>query len=476
MHWYRLLMIWLILVANALRLGVSSRSLPQAMPRADRYPFDVEWRIPVGCDFSGFFVEVALGYVPALHQLVNLKLLQGRCDEQFLQSKLTAQEAAVYRLVQAEDRDRTPDITRKVVAIEHAEPCKMREFTAEGRPLFVISRAMSEGLLPQDQVKCLKARADEVWVPTQFHVAAFVKSGVPRHMIHVIPESVDATFFDPSKLKHIACDGVGQCLVAFRTDTRAHQDFWSAYGRRSLILRRWTDTPTAFMPTTKSNASSLTRSGFRFLSVFKWESRKGWDILLNAYWQTFDKNRDRGVVLCLRTWKPHWETGPADVSDWLRIFANDRFGSTLEDLAPVELIQDELSREELRRLYGMADAFVLPTRGEGWGLPIMEAMAMALPVIATNYSGPAAFMTAKNAFPLQYGEVRADGKAEPSLSHLKKLMRGLVLHAAEVSTRGMRARRDVLRHHQPQHVAEKIMRRLRDLLPRIRKRRSEHQS
>lgn len=34
-----------------------------------------------------------------------------------------------------------------------------------------------------------------------------------------------------------------------------------------------------------------------------------------------------------------------------------------------------------------ADAFVLASHGEGWGLPIAEAMAMQLPVIATNWSG-----------------------------------------------------------------------------------------
>jgi len=37
---------------------------------------------------------------------------------------------------------------------------------------------------------------------------------------------------------------------------------------------------------------------------------------------------------------------------------------------------DSLSRADIRDLLGSVDAFVLPTRGEGWGLPIAEAMAM----------------------------------------------------------------------------------------------------
>ena len=35
----------------------------------------------------------------------------------------------------------------------------------------------------------------------------------------------------------------------------------------------------------------------------------------------------------------------------------------------------------LLSLYKSVDAFVLPTHGEGWGLPFAEAMAMELPTI-----------------------------------------------------------------------------------------------
>ena len=48
------------------------------------------------------------------------------------------------------------------------------------------------------------------------------------------------------------------------------------------------------------------------------------------------------------------------------------------------------------------DAFVLPTRGEGWGRPVMEAMAMGLPVIVTNFSGTTAFISSSTAYPLAF--------------------------------------------------------------------------
>jgi glycosyltransferase involved in cell wall biosynthesis len=42
-----------------------------------------------------------------------------------------------------------------------------------------------------------------------------------------------------------------------------------------------------------------------------------------------------------------------------------------------------VSREELRSLYGLAEIFVYPSLAEGFGLPILEAMACGTPVVAS---------------------------------------------------------------------------------------------
>jgi hypothetical protein len=39
-----------------------------------------------------------------------------------------------------------------------------------------------------------------------------------------------------------------------------------------------------------------------------------------------------------------------------------------------------------------AGAFVLASKGEGWGRPYVEAMSMQLVVIATNFSGPTEYI------------------------------------------------------------------------------------
>ena len=43
----------------------------------------------------------------------------------------------------------------------------------------------------------------------------------------------------------------------------------------------------------------------------------------------------------------------------------------------------------------------IPSFGEGWGRPHVEAMASGTPVIATNWSGPTAYMNPSNSLPIR---------------------------------------------------------------------------
>ena len=380
----------LVLVTFALLLAIS-RAYGGATP-PPHAPLDVEWRVPVGCGFSGFFTEVALGFVPALldgdrfaDDGLRVVLLCGQCSEGFLRTALEPRAAAAIRRAWADEATRAASLTARSVVIEHGDPCGMRRWSTKSRPRWVISRTMSEGDPTAEAVRCLRG-ADEVWVPTAWHVEAYAAAGVERRRLLAVPEPVDVDFFAP-------------------------------------------------------DADAKPGAPFVFFSNFKWEARKGWDVLLEAYWSAFTKSD--GVRLLLKTYLPSWEAGPPDLNLHVEAFAR-QLGKRRGDLAAVELHVDEsTSRGALAEMYRGADAFVLPTRGEGWGLPIAEAMASGLPVIATNFSGPTAFLTDDNSYPLRVARRLPGGQAEPSVADVAQAMRRVRENTKEARRKGERARADM---------------------------------
>ncbi|WP_244163197.1 glycosyltransferase [Paenibacillus pectinilyticus] len=67
--------------------------------------------------------------------------------------------------------------------------------------------------------------------------------------------------------------------------------------------------------------------------------------------------------------------------------------------APILIIGNRISEKQLKGLYTLGDAFDLPTRGEGVGLPFLESLASGVPVIATGWGGQMDFLTKKKLFP-----------------------------------------------------------------------------
>ena len=62
------------------------------------------------------------------------------------------------------------------------------------------------------------------------------------------------------------------------------------------------------------------------------------------------------------------------------------------NLKNVNVWYGSIPNNELATLYQRTNVFVLPTKGEGWGLPLIEAAASGLPIITTMWSGHTEFL------------------------------------------------------------------------------------
>ncbi|MGI9540109.1 MAG: glycosyltransferase family 4 protein, partial [Miltoncostaeaceae bacterium] len=140
--------------------------------------------------------------------------------------------------------------------------------------------------------------------------------------------------------------------------------------------------------------------GFRFLFVGGFLWRKGIDILLDAYERAFSRADDVTLLL-----KDFGALGPYVPQE-----AAERVGRMAEDPAAPRIAHftGTLPESDMPRLYAAADCLVHPYRGEGYGLPIAEAMACGLPVIIPDRGAARDFTDAETAVLVSSRVVRGE--------------------------------------------------------------------
>ncbi len=220
------------------------------------------------------------------------------------------------------------------VTIRHAWPPNWQR-PAQGK--LVVIQPWEFGSLPQDWVS-QSSQVDEFWVPSSYVRDVYTASGIAADKVQVVPNGIDPERFHP--------DAAPRKISTDKT--------------------------------------------FKFLFVGGTIPRKGTDILLDAFLKAF--------------------TAADDVTLIIKDFGGNSFykGQTLggriaeaqrrPNAPEIIHLDNELSPEELPGVYTACDCLVHPYRGEGFGLPVLEAMACNLPVIVTGGGATDDFATDDYAF------------------------------------------------------------------------------
>ncbi|HYD35542.1 MAG TPA: glycosyltransferase [Vitreimonas sp.] len=219
------------------------------------------------------------------------------------------------------------------IKILHLTPNIFPRFKEEG--CYMIGRVFWEtDKLPPDFAQGCEV-LDEIWTGSETNKKAIVNAGVNKP-IFIIPEAIETTVFPPEPYQESVINGK-----------------------------------------------------FAFYSIFEWTTRKNPDALLRAYFQEF--NEQDNVCLMLKTYVDDFTSNKKDEikSEIKAIIAS----LNLSYRPPIYLYTDLMDRHQVHRFHASGDCFISTTRGEGWGVPQMEAMLFGKPVITTQSGGIADYLT-----------------------------------------------------------------------------------
>ena len=151
------------------------------------------------------------------------------------------------------------------------------------------------------------------------------------------------------------------------------------------------DSNKILIPAPNDDGVRLGDDVFKFYSIFQWHHRKGPDVLLKSYWDEFGP--EDNVVLLLKV-NP-LKSGSADIIKGdiynIKKLMKRRY------YAPVYVTPWIISKDKISGIHSACHAYVSPHRGEGWGLPIHDAMCAGNNIITTKFGGITDFLSKNSA-------------------------------------------------------------------------------
>lgn len=213
-----------------------------------------------------------------------------------------------------------------------------------------------------------------------------------------------------------------------------------------------------FEAITPEPVEDLPKVGRLFLHVSSCFPRKGVDALLEAWARAFTSRDDVGLLIKSFP-NPH-----NDIAEQIAALRR-----THPDLAPIYVIDRDLSDGQMRTLYGACDIAVFPSRAEGFGLPVAEALLLGKPVLTTGWSGQMDFADLPLVQNIDYRFKETKSHldaglsmwADPDPEHMARLMRETAKAAAPTEAACENTRETLLERFSWDKVAERSIAALR---------------
>jgi glycosyltransferase involved in cell wall biosynthesis len=140
--------------------------------------------------------------------------------------------------------------------------------------------------------------------------------------------------------------------------------------------------------------------------------------------------------------------------------------SLQERYPAITVIDEYLTRDQVMDLMAAADIYVSLHAAEGFGLTLLEAMAVGTPVICTAYSGNMDFTDETNSWLVDYEMMRIDERtgpypegsiwASPKTDHAIEIMRRIAGDRSQIAIKAERARQDAVEAASLERYAKRL--------------------
>jgi len=235
-------------------------------------------------------------------------------------------------------------------------------------------------------------------------------------LTYTLPRNFDQRFNNDSKLKLAIYNYESSILPKVWADKINYIDYAlpsSTFSKEVFVNSGWPEEKCIVVPhginqkdfEDKSTVKNLkTRKKFKFLNVSIPHYRKNIDILVDAYYGAF--NHDDEVCLLIKTKlnKPKYKFECDIVKQILK--AQKKHSG--KKLPQVEVVQTKY--DSMVPLYNTCDCLVSASSAEGFGLPLLEALAAGMIVIAPRYSGQLDFLNDDNSILVDVKHIKAGDK------------------------------------------------------------------
>jgi len=145
----------------------------------------------------------------------------------------------------------------------------------------------------------------------------------------------------------------------------------------------------------------ITQDKFVVSSVFQWDPRKGLEKTLLSFYLAFYDNPN--AVFILKTYK-NKSMGASSEAGFLsneikKIISKIKHqGVTVNPKCKTIILNDLLDKKQLNSIYKLSDVYLSCSRGEGFGLPIAEAINFEVPVVVPDIGGHLDFIDLNSNF------------------------------------------------------------------------------